>query len=282
MTDNISIRQPISITLNSDVILRHSQTLKQRVFAFLEKDHELKPKDLCKLMDLSYAKHGNSIAHCKTLWRYDFKNRHSLKCLKFHRARGWLYAFNGLDRSRAVGSGWRRTEAKNRMLVWVSDPALGRVEWFETGRINVFVRKPATKGKALQLLAKAFCWTGLIESQAIFGSWVETLRFKGAHLTLDTGERVPYAVVEFLKDSNGVIFRAGDVSHPTSYELEFCLPDWAEKMERLAEARLQLDEKLLLTQGKEIEARERFTEALVDFTKPKLPKVELDRSFGVV
>lgn len=268
---------------NSEVVLTLDQTLKQRVYALLEKNHELKPLAICKLLDLPKKK-ADSVGHIKTEWKHDFRSRHSLKCLKFHKARGWIYAFKGLDREAAVNVGWLQSKAKNRMLVWNKDLQLGRLEWFRTGRINAWIRKPATRGKALQLFAKAFMWTRLITSQTVFDVWISTLRFKGAHLTFDTGEKVPYAVIDFLKESNGVVFRAGDVSHPTMYELEFCLPDWQERNEALfqqALKTLETNSKASEINSKALEmdakAIQEFSNFMKELSQPK-PKSKDDRS----
>ena len=216
----------------SDVVSSQDQTIKQRIFSLLEKNHDLMPLTICKLLDLP-KKSADYVGHKKTEWKHDFRNRLPLKCLKFHRARGWIHALKIMDREAAVGVGWLQSKARNGMLVWNRDPLLGRLEWFRTGRINEWIRRPATKGKALELLAKAFSWTKLIPDMNVFAAWAATLRFKGSHLTFDTGEKVPYAMIDFLKESNGVVFRAGDISDPTKYELEFHYPDWAERNELL-------------------------------------------------
>lgn len=266
------------MTENSDVILSQDQTVKQRVWKLLEKNHDLKPLEICILLGLPKEK-ADSVGHRKTEWKHDFRNRHSLKCLKFHKARGWIYAFKGLDREAAVKVGWLQSRAKNRMLLWNKDLLLGRLQWFgTTGRINLWIRKPATKGKALQLLAKAFLWTGLITSQTVFDVWISTLRFKGSHLTYDLGEKLPYAVIDFLQESNGVIVKTGDITHPTCIEVEFCYPDWAEKNELLFQQAL----KILETNSKAFEmdttALQEFSNFMRDLSAPRSPPPKDDRS----
>lgn len=63
---------------------------------------------------------------------------------------------------------------------------------------------------------------------------------------------MPYARIEFLKDSNGVIVTTGDKSNPSAIEIQFCYPDWAEKLEIL--------------QKRSIKALEHFTHVLQSMT----------------
>jgi hypothetical protein len=228
-------------------------SLRQQAFKLLEKNHILKPSQLCKLLGLSFEQHGNLMKKYRYEWKRDYKNRLGLKCLKFHAARGWIYALRMFDREnveRLIVAGWRQTRARNRMIVWDKDKQhLGRLEWFTTGRINIWVRKPATWGKVKQLLAKAFMWNKLIESTEVFELWANTARFKGAHAVYDYGQRVPYAKVEFLKEALGVVVKTGDVSHPTALEIEFVYPDWAEKIEK----RLEQNDKVVQQNSQAIE-----------------------------
>jgi len=261
---------------NSDIISSQDQTLKQRVWKLLEKNHELKPLEICKLLGLPKNK-ADSVGHRKTEWKHDFRNRHSLKCLKFHKARGWIYAFKGLDREAAVNVGWLQSRAKNKMLVWNKDLQLGRLEWFATGRINLWIRKPATRGKAMQLLAKAFMWTGLITSQTVFDVWIFTLRFKGSHLTYDTGERLPYAKIEYLKEALGVVVKTGDITHPCAVEIEFCLPDWCERSELVLQQAIRALEINSKAFDLDAKALQEFSNFMKDLSQPKAPPKE-DRS----
>ena len=203
---------------------------RERVFKLLEKNHGLKPKQLLKLLDLDDSKRGTVTTYRKN-WKKEYKNRQALKCLKFHSVRCWIYALKKMDRSYAVSKGWIQTDAKNRMLLWKSK--LGRLEWFETGRINIWIKKPAHEGKLKQLLANSIFRTGVIENFETFNLWCDSWRKKRAHLTYDTGQKLPYAKIELLKESLGVVAKLGDISHPTCLELEFAYPDFNEKNELL-------------------------------------------------
>jgi hypothetical protein len=136
-------------------------------------------------------------------------------------------------RVEAVKRGWFATRARNRMLVWKD--RLGRLEWFETGLVKVWVRKPASEGKVVQLLANGFTKTELIWDMHVWERVRRSLKFHGATLAVETGVRLPYVCVELLKESNGVKVKMGDASDPTKLEIEFCYPKWAERNERLFE-----------------------------------------------
>lgn len=186
---------------------------------------------------MNYAKHGNTIKQYRYQYRKSqWKIRQGLKHLSFHNTRFFGYSLKDLNRKdpgvldQAVEGGWIQTRMKNRALLW-KDPLRGRLLWFETGRITGHCKKPANKGKIMQLLANAFFKSDLIPDINLFHLWADSFRLKGSHLVYDTGETLPYARIELLKDSNGVIAVLGDKSHPTSIEIQFCYPDWAEKNE---------------------------------------------------
>lgn len=211
--------------------------LNERAYIAWNRNASLSPSETCKILGIDYEKHGGYIRKLKHKFKCDLQNRQALKTLKFHKARGWIYttALRGLQlqRPHALDLGWRpAVNSKNGMIYFVKE-SLGRLEWFQTGRINIWVDKPATKVRCYQLLATGLMWTGLIRDVHDFESWAKTARFKGAHLVLDLGEVLPYAKVDLLKDSNGVVVKLGDLSHRTSMEIEFCYPDWAERQETL-------------------------------------------------
>jgi hypothetical protein len=149
------------------------------------------------------------------------------KCPTFHNCRCWAYVPKAVDRSAALKCGWRETKATNRFFSYKDK--LGRLQWFETGRINIWIKKPAHEGRKKQLLANAFFGSGLIKDIQIFEAFADSVRYKGAHAVTETGERLPYTKIDFLKDSLGVVVKTGDLSHPTSVEIEFHMPKWAEE-----------------------------------------------------
>jgi hypothetical protein len=219
-------------------------SLRQQIFTMLEKDHELKAKQLCKLMDLDYVQYKNYACKVRSEWKAYRRDRQALKCLSFHNTRAWIYALTIFgDRKdlrlvdRALLGGWIQSNAKNKFLLF-KVRSLGRLEWFETGRINIWVKKPATIGRIKQLLAEGFLKVGFISDVQVFDLWASSARLKGSHLAYDLGEKIPYSRIDFLKDALGVVVKTGDLTHPTCVELEFVYPRWAERNELLFE-RLQ-------------------------------------------
>jgi hypothetical protein len=252
-----------------------SVSLRQLVFQLLEKNHSYSPLDICNNLHIDHKKHGAYVRYLKAAWKRDYKNRPALKCLKFHRARGWGYAlkdfkkgeFGSREFALLLSAGWRRTKAKNRMLIFKDQ--LGRLEWFETGRINVWLNKPASKGKLKQLLALGFFRSGVVQEIGIFDVWADSFRFKGAHATLDLGEPLPYSKVDFLQESLGVTVKTGDLSHPSCLEIEYTYPDWAERNERL----LELNKRALEQNGKALEQNSQvignFMDQIKDLSQPR-------------
>ncbi|MEM2111778.1 MAG: hypothetical protein QXX08_07870, partial [Candidatus Bathyarchaeia archaeon] len=112
---------------------------------------------------------------------------------------------------------------------------LGRLQWFETGRVNLYVRAPANLGRAYQLVCNGFSFTGLITDVKVLERVLAGVRFKGAHYVFDTEQRLPRLVIDLFAKSNGIIVKVGDASHPNGVEVVCCYPDWAERNERMLE-----------------------------------------------
>lgn len=216
-------------------------SLRKQVFELLEKTHDLSPSQICDVLHYPHKKYARTISQYKKQWRCEYQNRHDLKRLSFHKVRGWIEGLKSFSRGEPgsrervflVQAGWEETQAKNRMMIFRS--VLGRLEWFETGRINIWIKKPANWGKVKQLLALGFHRTGLVRDVEKFDLWAETARFWGAHVGLDLGVPLPYGKIDLLKESLGVVAKTGDASHPTWLELEFVYPDWARRNELLLE-----------------------------------------------
>lgn len=228
---------------NSEI--SYISSIRQQVFNALKKNPLLTCKSLCKLMDLDYKRHRQYVYNLQSEWRSNYKNSLGLKRLNFHNWHGKVFAPEGLDREAAVVGGWIRTRARNRYLMW-KDSELGRLEWFETGTIKVVVYKPVNKGKMLQLLANAFLKTGLIFDLRVFEAFARTVKLKGASVVFETHERLPYMKIELFRESNGIVIRLGDRSHPTAVEVDFCLPDWVERNEGLLGKATELLERFVM------------------------------------
>lgn len=210
-------------------------SVRQSVFNLLNKNPLLTASNLCKLLDLPYNKYRNYIYRLKHEWKSNHKNTQGVKCVS-HGWRGWCYLPEEVDvgvRVKAVGVGWVETRSRCGWLLWRD--RLGRLQWFRSGRVNLYVRKPANLGKAYQLICNGFSFTGLITDMKVLERVLASVRFKGAHYVFPTEQRLPRLTVDLFAKSNGVIIKVGDASHPNSVEVIAYYPDWAERNERLFE-----------------------------------------------
>lgn len=213
-------------------------TLKERVFLFMERYPTNKSnKELCRFLKIEYYPNRDVVKQYKSQWRKGkSKNRQLLKCLKFHSVYFTGKALTSMNANMATkpdsGTGWKITKALNGMVKWRDNT--GHIQWFpSTGTIKCWVKKPASKGKMINLLCNAFLRTGVVLDYDLFNSWKDSFVLYGFHLVLETGKHVPKARIGLLKGSNGVVFVAGDSSHPTGYELQVICPEWAQRNEVL-------------------------------------------------
>lgn len=213
-----------------------SESLRQQVFEQLDKNPLFTSKPLCRLLGVSYRTHGKYVANLRTQWKYHRRNERGSKC-SIHAWRGWCYLPGALRtsgvRAQGVDVGWLVSRARNRWLLWKD--RLGRLQWFETGRVNLYVRKPATLGKAYQLICNGFSFTGLVTDLKVLEEILASVHFKGAHYVFPVGQRLPQLTINLFQKSNGVIIKVGDVTHPDCLEIIATYPDWAERNERLLE-----------------------------------------------
>ncbi len=228
-------------------------SLASQIRGLLDKNPLLRARMICELLHIQYKNYGNYVNKIRSNWKHSYSERQGAKSLSFHNCRFYGFALRDLSRDNPLG--WVRTRARNRMFIWRD--LIGRLEWFESGRINGWVRKPASKGRVLQLLANAFFKTSLVTDINVFHQWANSFNLKGAHVVYDVGQSLPYSRIELLKDSNGVIVTTGDRSHPTGIEIQFCYPDWLERLE--------------LLQQQNIKSIEQFSGLLKELSSPKLP-----------
>lgn len=213
-----------------DSLTSHSKTIKETVYALLDQNPLLTPKQLCKMADLPYKKYRDYVTHIKTAWKYDPRKQHGLKC-SVHAWRGYTFLPIEWPPEVLVKAGWIKTRARNKWFLWKEK--LGRLQLFGTGRLNLYVRKPASLGRAYQLVCNAFSFTGLITDMKILQGVLKAIKFKGAHYVFPTGQRLPQLTVDLFGKSNGIIVKVGDRSHPNSIEILAYYPDWGERNEAL-------------------------------------------------
>lgn len=214
-------------------------SIRQQVFSLLDKNTKLTTKKLCELLHLDYHKHRQYVWNLRSLYKTSSRFGRASKCSSVHGWRGWCRVPNGLDRLTAVEKGWIETKSRNRFLLW-RNRKLGRLMWFETGRVNVYVCAPASVGKAYQLIVNAFSrFTSLITDVNVLQSVIHSFKFKGAHYVFETDHPLPKFTIAMFDKTNGVTVKLGDVSHPRAVEMIVHYPDWSERNERLLEQILE-------------------------------------------
>lgn len=213
-------------------------SIRQDVFSELSKNPLLTPKPLAKILGLPWPKYKNYIARLKTEWRSnhgsELRSSGSLPD-EVHRCFFVGVVPLGLDRVVAVGRGWLRTRSRNRFLLW-RVRGLGRIRWFETGNVELYVRKPATDERLLRLFCCGFTRNGLIVDADVIKRCVDSLRVQGGKATWYTPERLPYLRIPLFRDSNGVEFVMGDKSDPRGVHVIFRYQEQLQRFDRFFEA----------------------------------------------
>ena len=219
---------------------------RKRVFKLLDKNSILKPKQLCHLLGLIYYEDGEVVTQYKKQWKKEYQTqRGSIRSCPddIHNAfyKGSLYQYPvklGI-REDVLGKlksglvfGWKQTRAKNHY--WVFKNELGRIRFFENGTVELWVRKPASDGKAMQLFSQAFTWTKIVDSIQVVEDFQKTLMRK-MHTVFDYGQRVPYMKVTAFQGTHKFTYVSGDKSHPTCGEFMFEYHAEVESARRLFE-----------------------------------------------
>lgn len=246
-------------------------SLRKKVFALFDENPLYNTKTICEKLLLSYKDYRNYIYQLRHEWKFLPSDERGSKPSSVHAWRGWTYLpSRELDAAgqrvwvravmtRCLAAGWKPTTARNRWILWKDK--LGRLQLFETGRINVYVRKPPTLGRAWQLICNGFTFTGVItdlkELEVILNGyrWKGGVRMKSAHYLFETKQPLPKLTIDFFEKSNGVIIKVGDRSHPTSVEVIASYPDWAERNERMMGDFLEVMTRLLESRGSQVPMR---------------------------
>lgn len=199
-------------------------SLRQQVFKLLGKNPLLKPLDICKFLGLDRGKNQRDvIQQYKKQWRREYQvQQGSIRSLPdgVHNVffKGKLFVRDGFFevlRGKGVTLGWVLSRARNRY--WIYRSVLGRVRFFENGTVELFVRKPASEGKAMQLFSDGFVKSELVTDIRVLEKFQKGL-MRRFHGTFDAGQRLPYMKVTAFEDTHKLVFVAGDKTHPTCYE----------------------------------------------------------------
>lgn len=230
-------------------------SIKSRVWGLLDKNPLLTAKYICAILKLSYDKYSAYVRNLKSSWK---RNTDLNKVQSVHGWRGFTYLpefllpvldLKRVDvREKILGLGWRPTKARNRWILWRDK--LGRLQWFETGRINLYVRAPATLGKAFQLVSNGFGMTEIITDIRSLEVLLKGIRFKSAHYVFKTSQRLPQVSISMFNKSNGIIIKVGDRTHPNALEVIASYPDWGEYNERALSKLTAVLEKILPSPSK--------------------------------
>lgn len=243
-------------------------SIRQEAFEWLRKNPLLTAKPLSKLMDLDYSQYKNYLKKLRGEWKRNHDFGVGSRCPKQHHVRAFCYAPKSCDRASAAEVGWKLSRNRNKTLCWNKDrAAFGRVEWFTSGKILIHVKKPQTLIRAKQLATRAFFETGLIFDTKILGAFLDSIHWKGSDDVYEFPERLPYKVIDNYVESHGIRIVLGDASHPNGLEVQWCYPDWLERLELLFHHNTK--------------AIEEFSKFMKDLSQPKQQSKDSDRSMVV-
>jgi hypothetical protein len=210
----------------------NSINLRKAIFELLDGDGQsnplLTPKQICKLLGLSYKDYHNYVSKTKWEWKYYYRNERGSKCSNLHCFKAKVKLDEALTKALrhvvkldvekgGLGFDWVPSKAKNRFFVWRG--RLGRAVWFESGTVTLHVKRPGNLGKAKQLFCDAFVNTGLITDFKLLNPVLERIRPKSGHFPYSVGERLPYMVIRDFEESHGVVIKLGDRTHPDAVEV---------------------------------------------------------------
>lgn len=207
------------------------ENIRHSVFALLDENPLLTAKTICVRLGIPYWTYRNYLYKLKCEWKSYRRNEQGSNCSSVHGWRGSCIVPNFVQRENAVEAGWKRTKAKNKWLLWCD--SIGRMMWFENGRVSLFVRSPASKGKAKQLFCNGFFETGLIFEIRHVDEIFKSFKFGGAHYVFESGKPMPKMTINIFERSSGIVIKTGDKSHPRAVEVISGCPDWAERSELL-------------------------------------------------
>jgi hypothetical protein len=239
----------------------NSNNLRKQIFDLLDGEGQsnplLSPKQICKLLDLSYKQYHNYVSKTKWEWKYYYKNERGSKCSSLHCFKAKVKLDLPLSQALrqvvkleiekyGVGFGWVASKAKNRFWIWKGK--CGRAVWFETGLVGLNVRRPGNLGKAKQLFCDAFVNIGLLTDFKVLNPVLERIRPKSGHFPYSAGERLPYMVIRDFEQSHGIVIKVGDRTHPDAIEVIASFSDTMDgaldKLERLEKNELKNGEAL--------------------------------------
>jgi hypothetical protein len=212
--------------------------LRQQVFQLLDKNPLLTAATISKLLNFTIEETEYYKGYLRKL-KYDWKHYHakqlgSIRCVPDDVHRAFFVGKLTLDIGKLdFVSGWLKTKSRNHFRLFRS--VLGRVRFFGTGTVELYVRKPANLGKAMQLFCDAFTKTRVVTDILDIEAFQKSLRIRGFHAVFETDQRLPYLKIPLFKGSNGIEVIIGDRTHPNSAELVVNYLDQVEQAKTLVE-----------------------------------------------
>ncbi len=195
-----------------------SDSARQAVFRLLDENPLLTPKQMCFLLKYDYHLIGHYVRSLKYEWKRHHENERGSNGSfpdEVHRVYYTCHVPGGLGRD-VLGLGWIPSRSRNRALIWKD--GIGRMRWFENGNVELYVRKPANRGKAAQLFCNGFTMTEILSLKQL-EECLATLRVRGSHAVFETPKRLPYKKITLFKGTHGVTVITGDRSHPNAIEV---------------------------------------------------------------
>lgn len=208
----------------------HNSSIRAQVFRELEKNPLNTAKYLAEILHYPYKQYRGYFNKLRYEWKYHHQNERGSKCSNFHCYKAFvcLNVVEQPSRDLALKLGWNLSRARNRFLVFKE--RLGRVVWFETGRVLLFVRKPGNLGKAKQLFCDGFVNTGLIWDLKVVNPVLDRVRPRSCHYPYETSQRLPRFEIRDFVDSHGILIKVGDRSHPNAVEVIAEVTEFQEKV----------------------------------------------------
>ncbi len=223
-----AIKSPKCDYTDSDSCFEYS--IKSRVEVVLDKNPHLLPKRICVILHIPYQKHGAYVRKLRSEWKRYYKIGQHPKSPKVHAACAVCWAPKQVNRGAAIQVGWVQSRNRNRVLIW-KDQVFGRIQWWETGKVLVSIKKPQTMARVKRLLCIAFHESGLIFNPILLDVFLAKVHWHSAHDVYETSERLPYNVITNYKESHGIKIITGDTSHRKGIEVQWVHPDWLERLE---------------------------------------------------
>lgn len=236
-------------------------SVKAKAFEWLKQHlHEKRKGKIIKLASFlgkDYETNKLYLWQISSQFKTDVRFRQGLNCPSWHNWLGKIIALEGFSREEAVKKGWIQTRARNHYLLWKS--SLGRLEWHFNGTVKVWLKKPVTDARKLQLLANGFFNTFLVTDIRIFSEWAKTLRQIGEECGVHLGFDVPYFKIDLFQESNGITIVGGDKTHRDCIEARLRVPEWVQEYREKAEFAIQGYKTLI----------EQLSKPLQDLSAPK-------------